>query len=150
MAELVPDYKKASNLIRLSAALIPVQYVACYILFKETYTLPDLIFLYVLVGMLFGIALLVRREINWIKRPFLVLLGLGMTIELFSAIAIAASLFDVPKLKGADLQLNVVNQAFGFGQDLLSLYALFLLFVPNKKVDIEDDSVFDTKNVVEI
>jgi len=150
MAELVPDYKKASNLIRLSAALIPVQYVACYILFKETYTLPDLIFLYVLVGMLFGIALLVRREINWIKWPFLVLLGLGMTIELFSAIAIAASLFDVPKLKGADLQLNVVNQAFGFGQDLLSLYALFLLFVPNKKVDIEDDSVFDTKNVVEI
>jgi hypothetical protein len=148
MAELVPDYKKASNLIRLSAALMPFAYLANYLLFKETVTFRYLTAVYIMLAILFVTALLVRSEVKWIKWPYLILIGIGMTFDLLSAMGMTVNLLTGAWIKGSDLRSGIVNGMFSVTQNLLGLYALFLLFVPNKKIDIEDGSIVNTGNVV--
>jgi len=153
MPQLVIDYKKSSNLIRITGAIIPLQCLVDFWLFNQRMAEPQLIVIYVSLIILFVLAQIVRNGVRWIKWPYLCVVCLSFIFQLYGVVLIVIAAV-YKQLPSGNKQLwgpTITDSIFAIAQDVLTIYSIYLLFVATKTPDIEDNDTFATgENAMEI
>src|SRR6185437_2310254 len=111
-----PNAFKASNLLRISALLCLIDY---FLLSDHRSVFDDRVLL-LTVGLLIGVAFLIRRGYKWVKWVLLVLFFPGIVIAAISLPLIFKS--------------SVIDGWISVLQNIIQTVALILLFIPYKPV----------------
>lgn len=153
MPQLVIDYKKSSNLIRITGAIIPVQCLVDFWLFNQRIMQPQLIAIYISLIILVILAQIVRKGVRWIKWPYLCVAALSFIFQLYGifAVIIMAVYKQMPWGNSQLLGATITDGIFALVQDTLTIYSIYLLFVATKVPDMDNNDTFAIeKNAIEI
>jgi len=145
------DYKRSSDMIRITGALIPMQCLVDFWLFKRQMIQPQLIVIYISLFILFILAHIVRSGARWIKWPYLCVAAIGFTFQLYGVIATMATVaYNKITLRNvSSLSTIVIDGIFSLAQDVLIIYSVYLLFVATKTTDIGDTLAVE-ENIIEV
>jgi len=151
MTQLVIDYKRSSDMIRITGALIPMQCLVEFWLFNRQIVQPQLIVIYISLFILFILAQIVRSGARWIKWPYLCIAAISFTFQLYGIIATMATVaYEKTTLSNVpSFGTLVIDGMFSLAQDVLTIYSVYLLFVATK-TDDDDDTFAAEENIIEV